>query len=58
LSNRCRAIAIPTTSTTHQIEELINIANDPSRFSSSELENIKMVVSQYMNQANFQQQIL
>ena len=58
LSNRCGAIAIPATSTTSQIEELINIANDPFRFSSSELENIKMVVSQYMNQANFQQQIL
>jgi len=58
LSNRCGAIAIPATSTTSQIEELINIANDPFRFSSSELENIKMVVSQYMDQANFQQQIL
>ena len=58
LSNRCGAIAIPATSTTSQIEELINIANDPFRFSSSELENIKMVVSKYMNQANFQQQIL
>mgnify|MGYP001159919126 FL=1 len=58
LSNRCRTIAIPATSTTHQIEELINIANDPSRFSSSELDNIKRVVSQYMNQVNFQQQIL
>ena len=58
LSNQCRTIAIPATSTTHQIEELINIANDPSRFSYSELENIKKVVSQYMNHANFQQQIL
>ena len=58
LSNRCGTVAIPATSTTSQIEELINIANDPFRFSSSELENIKMVVSQYMNQANFQQQIL
>jgi len=58
LSNQCRTIAIPATSTAHQIEELINIANDPSRFSCSELENIKKVVSQYMNQANFQQQIL
>jgi len=58
LSNRCGTIAIPATSSTSQIEELINIANDPFRFSSSELENIKMVVSQYMDQANFQQQIL
>ena len=58
LSNQCRTIAIPATSTTHQIEELINIANDPSRFSYSELENIKKVVSQYMIHANFQQQIL
>ena len=58
LSNRCGTVAIPATSTTSQIEELIDIANDPFRFSSSELENIKMVVSQYMNQANFQQQIL
>ena len=58
LSNRCGIIAIPATSTTDQIEELINIVNDPSRFSSSELENIKIVVSQYMDQANFQQQIL
>ena len=38
--------------------ELINIVNDPSRFGSSELEKIKMVVLQYMDQANFQQQIL
>ena len=51
-------MAIPATSTTDQIEELINIVNDPSRFSSSELENIKIVVSRYMDQANFQQQIL
>ena len=58
LSNRCRAIAIPAASTTPQIEELINIVNDPSRFGSSELEKIKMVVLQYMDQANFQQQIL
>jgi aryl-alcohol dehydrogenase-like predicted oxidoreductase len=58
LSNRCGIMAIPATSTADQIEELINIVNDPSRFSSSELENIKIVVSQYMDQTNFQQQIL
>jgi aryl-alcohol dehydrogenase-like predicted oxidoreductase len=58
LSNRCGAIAIPATSRACQVDELVNIANDASRFSCDELINIKATVAQHMGQARFAQQML
>ena len=56
LSNKCGVMAIPTASKTCQVDQLVDVANDPSRFDCEELDNIKAIVAEHMGQISFAQQ--